>query len=73
MKIVFLLSRYGTLIGQSLLALEELGILSHGSQKVTWLFCRYSHAQLECVTIVLYRFLVVPDSLCARCIGDNAE
>ncbi|KAI9567096.1 hypothetical protein HD554DRAFT_1024759 [Boletus coccyginus] len=32
-KIVFLLTRYGTLIGQSFILLEELGILSHGSRK----------------------------------------
>ncbi|KAF8414990.1 hypothetical protein L210DRAFT_2777575 [Boletus edulis BED1] len=33
-KAIFLLNRYGTLIVQSFITLEELGILSHGSQKV---------------------------------------
>ena len=33
-KVVFLLNRYGALIGQSFILLEELGILSHGSRKV---------------------------------------
>ncbi|KAF8141380.1 hypothetical protein EV363DRAFT_1412838 [Boletus edulis] len=32
-KAIFLLNRYGTLIVQSFITLEELGILSHGSQK----------------------------------------
>jgi hypothetical protein len=33
-KALFLLNRYGTLIGQSFLVLGELGILSHGSRKI---------------------------------------
>ncbi|KAF9242023.1 hypothetical protein BU15DRAFT_44321, partial [Melanogaster broomeanus] len=32
-KVAFLLNRYGTLIGQSVIALEETGTLSHGSQE----------------------------------------
>ncbi|KAF9232839.1 hypothetical protein BU15DRAFT_67118 [Melanogaster broomeanus] len=32
-KAIFLLNRYGNLIGQSVVALEETGILSHGAEK----------------------------------------
>ncbi|KAF9237051.1 hypothetical protein BU15DRAFT_63433 [Melanogaster broomeanus] len=38
-KATFLLNRYGNLIGQSVIALEETGILSHGSQEVFICFC----------------------------------
>lgn len=33
-KIMFLLSRYGNLIGQTAIRLEEAGLLAHDSQKV---------------------------------------
>ena len=35
MKVIFLLNRYGNLIGQSIFTLEELGILSGGSIEVS--------------------------------------
>ncbi|KAF9233186.1 hypothetical protein BU15DRAFT_66790 [Melanogaster broomeanus] len=38
-KAVFLLNRYGNMIGQSVVALEEMGILSHGSAEVFICFC----------------------------------
>ncbi|KAF9237053.1 hypothetical protein BU15DRAFT_63435 [Melanogaster broomeanus] len=38
-KATFLLNRYGNLIGQSVIALEEMGVLSHGSQKSMIQFC----------------------------------
>lgn len=38
-KAIFLLNRYGTLIAQSSLMIEELGVLSHGSEKVFLSLC----------------------------------
>ncbi|KAF9237055.1 hypothetical protein BU15DRAFT_63437 [Melanogaster broomeanus] len=38
-KATFLINRYGNLIGQSAIALEEMGVLSHGSQESMIQFC----------------------------------
>lgn len=41
-KILFLLSRYGNLVGQTAIRLEEAGILAHNSQEVCCYFlCRH--------------------------------
>ncbi|KAG1907902.1 uncharacterized protein F5891DRAFT_997744 [Suillus fuscotomentosus] len=48
MKIMFLLSRYGNLIGQTTIRLEEAGLLAHDSQK----FCRGFSIFSTCFTLV---------------------
>lgn len=39
-KVMFLINRYGNLIGQTFIRLEEAGLLSHGSQVVC---CNFTH------------------------------
>ena len=77
MNVVFLLNRYGTLIGQSALMLEELGILSHGSREVLKFVNfadAYTHTKLERTTgIVLCKFSVLPGALFTPFVRNNSQ
>ena len=66
---MFLVNRYGNLVGQTYIRLEEAGFLAHNSRFVCGIFPKYTSVDWRVRTLVLLKLLthhrLLYDPLCS--------